>query len=350
MPLNPEAFPFIPAHVRGDHHVQAQMQEVKQKENANAGSECRSKLNGKSPTFAMPKDIAVNDSDLDLGDFPPVSPRSLPPEIPLIEVDMDASDHGDQCPCNFNAPSQARDISPSTCKRGRYASDLDNEGGPHEEDPAAVHPRPIKLNLSINSILPGITAGNLPIPPPGTTSKTIRFYLLCPVLRRLDWRKPHAPTPATADSKRWVGDTADLEAAFVQTRGLLARRPCAGCSAGRGLWKSCVERLGKKNNAICANCWQAGEFCTNFNKAPNLSGITATLRTCNRLMPNEQLIPFITGDEMLDSLTHLRRAEQELLGHLERIQARIAELEEKQRKEVETIVEGEEGEIAWDGC
>lgn len=126
-----------------------------------------------------------------------------------------------------------------------------------------IDSRPNKLNLSINPILPGVTAGNLPIPPSGTTSKTTRFYLLYPVLRRLDWRIPHAPTPATPESKRWVGDTADLEAAFVQTRGLIAKRPCAGCSAGRGLWKSCVERLGKKNNGICANCWQAGEFCTN---------------------------------------------------------------------------------------
>jgi hypothetical protein len=46
MLFNPEASPFIPAHTRGDHHVQARVQEVKQKEKANAGFECRSKSNG----------------------------------------------------------------------------------------------------------------------------------------------------------------------------------------------------------------------------------------------------------------------------------------------------------------
>ncbi|KAL4750492.1 hypothetical protein BDW72DRAFT_193852 [Aspergillus terricola var. indicus] len=321
----------------------------------------------------MPKEITVSNSDLDIGDFPPFSPKPPQPETPLIEIDMDASDHCDQCPCTFNAFSQAMAGSPATCKRDRYTSDLEDQGGLHEDEPAAVrfcsqrrdaanmkarakaraivhsglaqHPRPIKPTLSIHPLLPGVTAGNLPIPPSGSASKTIRFYLMCPVLRRLDWRTPHAPTPATADSKPWVGDTADLEAAFVQTRGLVAKRPCAGCSAGRGLWKSCVERLGKKNNGICANCWQAGEFCTNFNKAPSLSGMAATLRPCNKTMPNEQLIPFAMGDEMLDNLIHLRRTEQELLGHLDRIQARITELEEKQRREAETTAKEEDGEF-----
>ncbi|CBF78627.1 predicted protein [Aspergillus nidulans FGSC A4] len=175
-----------------------------------------------------------------------------------------------------------------------------------------VDPRPDKLILGIHPILPilpGITASNLPIPPSGTTSKTIRFYILYPVLRRLDWRTAHAPTPATPESKSWAGDTADLEAAFNQTRGLIAKRPCAGCSGGRGLWKSCAGRLGKKINGICANCWQAGEFCTNFNKASNLSRMAATLRHCNKLMTNEQVFSFVIGDKMLDSLTHLRRAE-----------------------------------------
>ncbi|KAL4812764.1 hypothetical protein BDW67DRAFT_188339 [Aspergillus spinulosporus] len=324
----------------------------------------------------MPKDIAVSDSDLDIGDFGPFPTNAISPEAPLIDVDMDASDHGDQSPYTFNATSQVMAAPPATCKRGRCASDFEDEAGLHEDEPAAVRvcsqrrdaanmkarakaraisqngaaqqPSPIKFNLSVNPILPGITAGNLPIPPPGNTSKTIRFYLLCPVLRRLDWRTPNAPTPATLESKRWVGDTADLEAAFVQTRGLIAKRPCAGCSAGRGLWKSCVERVGKKKNGICANCWQAGEFCTNFNKAPSLSGMATTLRTYRSVMPNEQLIPFVMEDEMLDSLTRLRRTERDLLRHIDRIQTRIAELEEKQRKEAETIAKGEEGEIAWD--
>ena len=51
---------------------------------------------------------------------------------------------------------------------------------------------------------------------------------------------------------------------------------------------------------------------------------------------------------MLDSLIHLRRAEQDLLGHMERIQTRIAELEERQKREAETIAKRDEGDIAWD--
>lgn len=46
MLLNPEAFPFIPAHARSDHHVQARVQEVIQKEKANGGFEYRSKSHG----------------------------------------------------------------------------------------------------------------------------------------------------------------------------------------------------------------------------------------------------------------------------------------------------------------
>ncbi|KAL4761050.1 uncharacterized protein BDW70DRAFT_160202 [Aspergillus foveolatus] len=278
----------------------------------------------------MSKESAISDSDLDIGDFPPFSTNSLSPETPLIEVDMDASDHGSQCPCTLNAPSQVMTVSPATCKRGRCTSDLEDEGGSHEDEPVAVRfcgqkrdaaniksrakaraishndSRPIKLNLSIYPILPGITAGNLQIPPPGTTSKTIRFYLLCLVLRRLDWHMLHAPTPATPESKRWVGDTADLDAAFVQTRGIIAKRPCAGCSINMTI--------------------------TPVNKAPNLSEMASTLRYCNKFMPNEQHIPFVIGDEMLGSITQLRRAEQDLLGHMERIQTRIAELEEKRRE------------------
>ncbi|KAL5045480.1 hypothetical protein BDW71DRAFT_208293 [Aspergillus fruticulosus] len=316
----------------------------------------------------MSSEIII-DSDFDICDSASFSPNSLPPEIPRIEAEMDASEHGYECPDTFHAPCKVMTNSSATRKRARDTGDLGDEDElhkaavrrcDHKEDAARTkakakahnsttqQPRLTKLNLNLNPILPGITAGNVPIPPPGTTSKTIRYYLSCPVLRRLDWRSPRAPTPATADSKHWVGDTADLEAAFVQTRGLIAKRPCAGCSAGRGLWKSCVERLGKKNNGICANCWQAGEFCTNFNKALTPREMASTLRPRNRLNSAEQVVPFPLEIDAIDSLSILRRTEQEAMAHLVQVQTRIAQLE-KHKKEAAAEAELEEGEISWDG-
>ncbi|KAL4993130.1 hypothetical protein BDV10DRAFT_190268 [Aspergillus recurvatus] len=306
----------------------------------------------------MPREVTINDSVLDICDSPPFSPHSLPSEIPRTEAEMDASGHGDECPGTSNFPCEVMASSIATHRRARDTSDLEDEGGLREE-PAAVrrcdqrkdaaetkgkakakahsgaaqHPRLTELNPNVNPVFPGTTAGNLLIPPLGTTSKTIRYYLPCPISRRLDWRTPHAPTPATADGKRWVGDTADPEAAFVQTRGLIAKRSCAGCSAGRGLWKSCVERLGKKNNGICANCWQAGEFCPNFNMAPSPGEMASTLRPHARLDPHEQLTPFPLLDEKFPSHPLLRRAVQVFMERVERVKALIAELEKKQKRD-----------------
>lgn len=86
----------------------------------------------------MSKESAISDSDLDIGDFPPFSTNSLSPETPLIEVDMDASDHGNQCPCTLNSPSRVMAVSPATCKRGRCTSNLEGEGGLLEDEAVAV--------------------------------------------------------------------------------------------------------------------------------------------------------------------------------------------------------------------
>ncbi|KAL4903220.1 hypothetical protein BDW74DRAFT_156881, partial [Aspergillus multicolor] len=64
--------------------------------------------------------------------------------------------------------------------------------------------------------------------------------------------------------RSWLGTILDMEAAFIQTRGVVAKKTCVPCSQGRGLWETCVEEVELDHSGVCANCRQSGELCTNY--------------------------------------------------------------------------------------
>ncbi|RDW79215.1 DUF3716 domain-containing protein [Aspergillus mulundensis] len=118
--------------------------------------------------------------------------------------------------------------------------------------------------------IPNVLASNLPIDPVINRSQTIAYYRKLAVLRYLEWRDPANLRndggfgPRGTQGPDWTGSLTDLDAAFIQTRGREAIRPCVACAEGRGLWRTCVEKLGEKNNGVCANCRQHKGYCSNY--------------------------------------------------------------------------------------
>ncbi|RDW79212.1 DUF3716 domain-containing protein [Aspergillus mulundensis] len=330
----------------------------------------------------------------------PAQSASTPPSNKTTQSDaeMDIADDLDGVCLDVAHSTSNSDFdiivdTPATLKRSRYACEMEDEVDFGDDEPATIRRRsssPRRDNVNedadiedgeiefkgqgsaadqhpSNANFPGVTADNVPIIPKGTINKTIRYYAPCPIVRSLDWREPDGPN--VGEGKPWTGGIGDLEAAFVQTRGAIAKSPCESCSAGKGLWKSCVERLGSKNNGICANCWQAGGFCTNFNKqagdasAPRAHGFRFRFRNprpgplnvrvdstrMNAARENYELrnapevIPFPLGAEAINNLPLLKRARQDLCEHIARIDARIDMLEMKEKLQKEAG-----GEIAWD--
>ncbi|KAL4738642.1 hypothetical protein BDV11DRAFT_170855 [Aspergillus similis] len=111
-------------------------------------------------------------------------------------------------------------------------------------------------------ILRGIAGEDLPIVPSGTNDSVLKYYVGLSdapapiILRKLDWRENNTGGP----DRKPLDNTRQLQAAFAQTRGDLARTPCAPCASGKGPWKTCVAReylptgLKKPTDRDCANC------------------------------------------------------------------------------------------------
>ncbi|CBF78625.1 predicted protein [Aspergillus nidulans FGSC A4] len=108
----------------------------------------------------------------------------------------------------------------------------------------------------------GITGKDLPIVPSGVEDSVLKDYVgLCDapaplIVRNLGWRENNAGEP----ERKLLDNTRQLQAAFAQTHGSLARTPCAPCASRKGSWKTCVTReylrTGEKKptNTDCAKC------------------------------------------------------------------------------------------------
>ncbi|KAL4812763.1 hypothetical protein BDW67DRAFT_188338 [Aspergillus spinulosporus] len=111
-------------------------------------------------------------------------------------------------------------------------------------------------------ILPGITGEDLPIVSSRIRDSVLKYYVGLSdapaplIIRNLDWRENNTGEP----ERKPLENTRQLQAAFAQTHGDLARTPCAPCTSGKGPWKTCVAReylpIGHKKptDRNCANC------------------------------------------------------------------------------------------------
>ncbi|RDW79222.1 DUF3716 domain-containing protein [Aspergillus mulundensis] len=232
---------------------------------------------------------------------------------------------------------------------------------------------------------PGVTADNLPIQPLRYQTRVIGYYSRRPVLRKLDWRNamitnsmPNGKVGvdhncSTVNEHKdwrprpWLGTVLDIEAAFIQTRGMIAKKACVPCSLGRGLWQSCVEEVELDHRGVCANCQQSGELCTNsilyqrtgaqVSPKPSLSNEPATtireviganmtpITTLSAITTTPQpfseasshgrhkVLPFPLGREAIHNLPLLRDVADDLRGHLATIMKQIRKLEEVEQEE-----------------
>ncbi|KAL4903229.1 hypothetical protein BDW74DRAFT_180095 [Aspergillus multicolor] len=308
---------------------------------------------------------------------------STPPDADMDIAEDRNDEHLDVAPSTSNADFDIIVDTPTTLKRSRYDSEMDDEVDFGDDEPATIRRRNFSPKhdgmvedaeledgeiefkgrgspapeYPSNSNFPNVSPDNVPIIPKGTVNKTIRYYAPCPIVRSLEWREPDGPN--IGGGKPWTGGTGDLEAAFVQTRGALAKSPCETCSAGKGLWKSCVERLGNKNNGICANCWQAVNKHLDDSCAPPAPGfrfryrnprpgprklrVDVSRENYEHRNTYQEVIPFPLGAEAINNLPLLERARQDLYNHIARVDARIDLLAAKEKLKKEAG-----GEIAWD--
>ncbi|KAL3474008.1 hypothetical protein BJX99DRAFT_188080 [Aspergillus californicus] len=95
---------------------------------------------------------------------------------------------------------------------------------------------------------------DLPVAPAVVPSVALQYYIDRPAVRKLDWVLDDNGNPKRKD----LVHTISITAAFVYTRGELARNPCTSCSEGNGIWKACVigsyHQNGKPMSMACANC------------------------------------------------------------------------------------------------
>ncbi|RDW79221.1 DUF3716 domain-containing protein [Aspergillus mulundensis] len=147
-------------------------------------------------------------------------------------------------------------------------------------------------------------------------------------------------------------ETPEMEAAFVQTRGVIARNPCKRCSQGRGLWKECIERVGGNHwtsNGTCQNCYQAVKWVKpKYGNSPRprqglefradtscrASAVPGSPDISPRQPPADQspnqgaeAIPFPLTAESINDVVLLQDAADDLRAHLEVIGRQIRRLQ-----------------------
>ncbi|RHZ63061.1 DUF3716 domain-containing protein [Aspergillus thermomutatus] len=277
------------------------------------------------------------------------------------------------------APKIFRMFGIGTPKRARSESESEEEG--------PYRPRRRGKGVSLGTqderdeLVTGVDASDLPIAG-DNANEAQRVYQKLPAIRVLDWQIDEEGQPI----RRPLRDSMALTAALDQTRGTEAADPCSFCKDQKGTWRMCIVEPNPDGNSklsgACANCRFsrrhncdlrahkddestdslfvsehssmdttdssiAEEVQKNEGEGPPVQadvqtnvrdhGKESDNQTPRRRAPapksrlDGKVLPFPLGPETINDLPLLKQAIKDTIAHLDILQWRVQQLEEKRQ-------------------
>ncbi|KAL4883419.1 hypothetical protein BJY04DRAFT_216243 [Aspergillus karnatakaensis] len=179
-----------------------------------------------------------------------------------------------------------------------------------------------------NFITHGVTKDHMPYAEGSQITPEVGTYLARQAVRSLDWHLGRSGEPL------FIGIQTDKErlAAFLQTRGQEAEKPCASCVSSRGVWKTCIiDPLLEPDGDVemtCANCIYSNftHLCEYRNKKLNEDPASANRETAVLAVEDGlghddrwRTIMFPLPDDLWNDIVYLEGVQNRLAKCLDRV-------------------------------